>query len=413
MSSPGEPSFLNADTEEVETPREPFGRLFLRFLRFGFLAWGGPVAQIAMLKRELVEQERWISIPRFNRTLALYQVLPGPEAHELAVYFGMRSRGRVGGALAGLGFMLPGFLLMLALSWVYVRFGTDAAWVKAVFIAVQAAVAALILRAVQKIAEHAMTRRWLWLVAAGVFAAQLAQVPFLVSLAVGGLVSALAFRGSVRVAAAFGLLAIAATGGWILWRGDPPNEAIMGAGSQALMTASLASLLLLGLKAGLLTFGGAYTAIPVVREQAVVQGHWLSDAQFLDGLALSGVLPAPFIIFTTFVGYVGGGVLGACATTVGTFLPAFAFTLLAHERLETLVAKPGVNHFLDGVTAGVVGLIAATALPLVGGVLSHPFTIAVAVLAFITLWKWKHRLATPAVIGAAGLAGLGFFPFAK
>src|SRR5688572_20662664 len=113
----------NTPEMEPPIPHESYGRLFLRFLRFGFLAWGGPVAQIGMLKQELVDEEHWISKERFNRVLGVYQVLPGPEAHELCVYFGMLARGRIGAVLAGLGFMLPGFVLMLALSWLYVRIG--------------------------------------------------------------------------------------------------------------------------------------------------------------------------------------------------------------------------------------------------------------------------------------------------
>jgi chromate transporter len=108
------------ESDGYEVPKEPWLQLFLRFLRFGALAWDGPVAQIAMIRQELVDEERWISSGHFNRVLAVYQVLPGPEAHELCVYFGMRSRGRWGGVLAGLGFMLPGFVLMFALSWAYV-----------------------------------------------------------------------------------------------------------------------------------------------------------------------------------------------------------------------------------------------------------------------------------------------------
>src|SRR5215218_1959459 len=139
---------MTATTEVMHPAHESYSKLFLRFLRFGFLAWGGPVAQIAMIRRELVDEEHWISNERFNRTLAVYQVLPGPEAHELCVYFGMRSRGRVGGLLAGLGFMLPGFVLMFLLSWVYVRYGLKTTGTFAVIFAmVQAAVAALIVRA--------------------------------------------------------------------------------------------------------------------------------------------------------------------------------------------------------------------------------------------------------------------------
>ncbi|MDQ3100230.1 MAG: chromate transporter, partial [Bacteroidota bacterium] len=111
-------------------PQESLFALFFRFLRFGSLAWGGPVAQIAMIKKELVDNEQWITHDKFNRVLAVYQALPGPEAHELCVYFGMIARGRWGGFLAGLGFMLPGFLLILLLTWLYVQFGLDSALVR-------------------------------------------------------------------------------------------------------------------------------------------------------------------------------------------------------------------------------------------------------------------------------------------
>src|SRR5688572_24886684 len=144
---------MSSETDSI--PHQPLGALFLRFLRFGLLAWGGPVAQIAMLQRELVEEEKWISPERFNRAYAVYQMLPGPEAHELCVYFGTLARGRLGGLLAGLGFMLPGLVLMLAVSWAYVRFGIDSPAFAAVFAGVQVAVLALIVRGVHRIGSHA------------------------------------------------------------------------------------------------------------------------------------------------------------------------------------------------------------------------------------------------------------------
>lgn len=147
-------------------PPEFYSRLFLRFLRFGLLAWGGPVAQIDMIRHELVECERWVTHDRFLRTLAVYQVLPGPEAHELCVYFGLLSRGRLGGVLAGLGFMLPGFLLMLLLSWLYAGQGIDQGSMAAAFAGVQPAVVALIVRAIGRIGSRALTTAWLGLLAA-------------------------------------------------------------------------------------------------------------------------------------------------------------------------------------------------------------------------------------------------------
>src|SRR5688572_14234057 len=176
-----------ATMSEPQVPHEPLGKLFLRFLKFGFLAWGGPVAQIAMIRQELVTEEKWVSPQHFNRVLAMYQVLPGPEAHELCVYFGMLSRGRIGGILAGLGFMLPGFILMFILSWLYVRYGLKTSGTFAtVFAAVQAAVAALIVRAVHRIGGHVLADRWLWVIALVATVAQLSGVHFSISLIAGG-----------------------------------------------------------------------------------------------------------------------------------------------------------------------------------------------------------------------------------
>jgi chromate transporter len=145
------------NTSEASEPALPtlsHGQIFLRFLRFGFLAWGGPVAQIAMIRRELVDEERWISSSRFNRLLAVYQVLPGPEAHELCVHIGMLPGGRLGGFLAGLGFMLPGFVLMFALSWLYFQIDISQSALGPIFLGVQVAVIALIVRAVHRIGGH-------------------------------------------------------------------------------------------------------------------------------------------------------------------------------------------------------------------------------------------------------------------
>lgn len=174
-NAPGEP--LGAQMKNG-IPRLSLFSVFLRFLRFGAVAWGGPVAQIGMIRQELVDQEGWIDRDKFNRVLAVYQVLPGPEAHELCVYFGTLARGRLGGIMAGLGFMLPGFLLMLLLSWAYVHHGLQLEGWESIFVAVQAAVAALIVRAIFRIGGHVLEDRWLWVVAAVAMLAQLAGLHF-------------------------------------------------------------------------------------------------------------------------------------------------------------------------------------------------------------------------------------------
>ncbi|HZI13803.1 MAG TPA: chromate efflux transporter [Myxococcus sp.] len=395
---------------EPRPPSESYGRLFLRFLHFGALAWGGPVAQIAMLKAELVERERWVSPARFNRALAVYQVLPGPEAHELCVYFGTLARGRLGGVLAGLGFMLPGFLLMLALSWAYLRFGLVSPHVLAVFGAVQAAVGALIVRAVARIGGHALVNRWLWGVAAGAALAQAAGVHFALSLGAAGLVYLLAREGKRAAALLLAGAGLVLLGVLVARQGLPalaaPMLADAGTASTALARPSLSALLWSGLRSGLLTFGGAYTVIPFLQRDAVEVGGWMTNAQFLDGLALSGILPAPLIIFSTFVGYLGGGLPGALVLTVGIFLPAFAFTLLGHDFFERALHQPRLRLFLDGVTAGVVGLIAVTTVGLLRASLTGPLTLGIFALALAALFRWHSKFLIPLVIAGAALAGL-------
>jgi chromate transporter len=389
-------------------PAEPLGRLFLRFLHFGCLAWGGPVAQIAMLRQAFVEEERWVSSEHFNRMLAMYQILPGPEAHEMCVYFGMLARGRVGGLLAGLGFMLPGFVLMFALSWLYVRYGLETHPALAVvFAAIQAAVAALVVRAVARIGRHVLLDRWLWLIAAGSFVAQLLGVGFAVTLAAGGLIyfAARRFRpelaGLVAAACCVALAILAYRTGFELQALQIGEDSR----GDARSAASFPELFLSGLRTGLLSFGGAYTAIPILQHDAVIAGAWMSHAQFLDGLGLSGLLPAPLIIFGTFVGFIGGGAPGALLLTLGIFLPAFAFTLVAHDPLERLLHHPRVHAFLEGVTAAVVGLIAGTAGSILIGTLSGTMTLFVFVLALAALFYWNNRLLVPMVIAGAALSG--------
>ena len=394
-----------------QVPTESWLRLFSRFLRFGALAWGGPVAQIAMIRQELVDEERWISSAHFSRVLAVYQVLPGPEAHELCVYFGMRSRGRWGGVLAGLGFMLPGFVLMFVLSWAYVRYGLQMQSVAAVFAAMKVAVGALIVRAVIRIGGHVVTDRWLWGVAIVATAAQLAGVHFGIILTVGGLFYLLARRQFERFAWPLAALAVAGVVGYVVSTGGLAGFDVLSGSAAAVETARrdgmpLLALFWSGLKAGLLTFGGAYTVIPFLQRDAVTQGAWMSNTQFLDGLALSGLLPAPLIIFSTFVGYLGGGPWGAVVITIGIFLPAFTFTLIGHDALEGLVHQPRIRLFLEGVTAGVVGLIAGTTLALLKVSLTGLEAVMLFALVLAVLFLSKARLVIPVVIAAAALWGL-------
>lgn len=404
MASIEHPAPANAALDDARPPELSYPALFVRFLRFGMMAFGGPVAQIAMIRRELVEEERWIASDRFNKLLAVMQVLPGPEAHELCVHLGIRAKGRLGGLLAGLGFMLPGLVLMLALAWLYTRLLIQGTLLGAAFLGVQAAVIAVIVRAVHRIGEHILLDPWLWAAAISAAVASLAGVSFWIVLPAAGLAYALGSTGRYALAAAVVALAIGVAA--LTWAG---SWGVAGNVAGARETApTTAALFWTGLKGGLLTFGGAYTAIPFIRNDTVGRG-WMTDAQFLDGLGLSGILPAPLVIFATFVGWISGGLPGALAMTAGMFLPAFAFSLLFYDRLEAVVEHKRLQLFLAGVAAGVVGLIVVTVVDLVRTTAARtPGLVASALIfavALAVLYRWKSKLATPVVLAIGACAG--------
>lgn len=398
---------------QSDAAAESLPRIFLRFLRFGILAWGGPVAQIAMIKRELVEEERWIEPARFNRLLAIYQVLPGPEAHELCVHFGMMKGKRLGGVLAGLGFMLPGLALVLAVAWLYQRIDLKQPEIAAAFAGVQIGVITLIVRAVHRIADHTLTSPWLWGIGLASAAAAALDVSFWVTLPAAGLayaaVAGKRFAVAVLVIVAAVILALSVGGDSLLIGSHVPGGTVPQSEPGSV---SAIALFVSGLKAGLLTFGGAYTAIPFVRGDAVGRG-WITDGQFLDSLALSGIIPAPLIIFATFVGYIAGGFAGALAITAGIFLPAFAFSLLFYDHLERVIENEGLHRFLEGVAAGVVGLIAVTGFQLGWNVSRTVPSVLWGAVFFATglalLYLWRSKLNVPAVVLGSGLAGVVAF----
>jgi chromate transporter len=364
--------------------------LFLRFLRFGALAWGGPVAQIAMIKEECVDQEGWVSEETFKKTLAVYQILPGPEAHELCVYFGRVRRGKLGGLLAGLGFMLPGFVLMLALSIVYVE-AEIADSLDELFYGLAAAVGAIVARALVRLGSSFITDRPLAVIAACVFALTLLDAAsFVLVLAGGGI-------------------------GYELWtsagryshrpRALSPDVLALATVAGVVTISLTAEIFLEGLKAGLLSFGGAFTVIPFLQESSVQGEAWLTDSQFVDGLALSGVLPAPLIIFSTFVGYLAGGLAGSLAMTLGIFLPAFLGPIFLHRRLVAVAENERIRPFLLGVGAAVVGLIAAVTVDIVEtGVVDLP-TGLLSVAAFTALMLFHSKLTVLWVVLGCGIVG--------
>lgn len=360
--------------------------IFLTFLRFGFNAWGGPVAQIDMLREELVMEKNWISKEKFKRVLAIYQALPGPEAHELCVYFGMIKGGRVGAILAGLGFMLPGLTLMLLLSWLYVSIGNSFLVYGAGIIP---AVTALIVRASHRIAVHTLHNSSLVITALIAIALTSFGTHFLWVFLICALWHVSWLKGRYKSAI---LLVVTAMSIFFLSEGKLFETSLNQGGRNDLFVE--------GLKAGLLSFGGAYTTIPFLQESLV--GHYprITEQGFYDGLAIASMIPAPLVIFGTFLGFVAKGLDGALWMTAGIFLPAFSFTLIGHKWLEKLVNNSALHGILDSVAAAVVGILALTALNIFikkiwfGDVL----TMAIFGFALASLYLVKKKWITPLVM---------------
>ena len=365
--------------------------IFLRFLRFGLLAWGGPAAQISMISRECVEEEGWVDEETFKKTLAVYQVLPGPEAHELCVFFGRMRRGKMGGFLAGLGFMLPGFLLMLAASVLYVEAGLADRF-EDLFYGLQAAVGALVAMAIVRLGRNFITDVPLGIIAAGAFALTVGlDLTFVLVLILSGLAYwAWQATGASKVTGSFAAL---------------PLGKVAAVVAGAITFSLTAEIFIEGLKAGLLTFGGAYTVVPFLQDRAVDAQGWLTQDQFLDGIALSGILPAPLIIFSTFVGYIAGGMAGALAMTLGIFLPAFVFPIFFHRQLVGLAERPALQPVLLGVAAGVIGLIAAVTVQILDASIVDVPSAVLAIGAFACLYRWQAKLTVLFVVFGCGVIG--------
>ncbi|KAK4122329.1 chromate transporter [Parathielavia appendiculata] len=361
--------------DNSNVPKMSFLKLFwFFFYNFGLFAWGGPVAQIALIKDKLVVQDKWITLTRFQRVFSVYQILPGPEAAELCMFFGCLSAGRIGGIIAGMAFILPGFLLMLLASYVYTLAGFENQYFNASFRALQPIVAAMILRATHKIAEHSVRKHdtkkidpFLVIIAVCTAINCALRLNIFISLGLYGTIYMFIARRLWIPAAVLFALQYCGYAIYAVFRGVPsPVSLALGVARAP----SLINLFVLGLVSGSLSFGGAYTAIPFVQVEAVLLGAWLPQSVFIDGIAIGNILPAPLVIFATFVGFqgaylengsLGNAFAGAIIITLGMFFPCFLFTIAGHELLERLVRNQFLASFFDGLCGSVIGVIAMIA----------------------------------------------------
>ncbi|HSW21982.1 MAG TPA: chromate efflux transporter, partial [Burkholderiaceae bacterium] len=386
----------------ADAPPAPvsFWEAFRFWLKLGFISFGGPAGQIAIMHSELVERRRWISERRFLHALNYCMVLPGPEAQQLATYIGWLMHRTWGGIVAGGLFVLPSLFILIALSWIYLRFG-DVPIVAGVFYGIKPAVTALVLHAAHRIGTRALKNGWMWAIAAAAFIAIFAfDTPFPAIVAAAALIGHFGAKHSPQVFAMGGNHgSAAATYGPALIDDDTPTPAharfsrahlakvlAAGVGMWALVMAALiafqgwqGTLAQMGwffTKAALLTFGGAYAVLPYLYQGAVEHHHWLSAPQMIDGLALGETTPGPLIMVVAFVGFVGGwlrqvlgpdalvagGALAATVVTFFTFLPSFVFILAGGPLVEATHGRLGFTAPLSAITASVVGVIVNLAL---------------------------------------------------
>jgi chromate transporter len=433
-----------------------FAEAFRFWLKLGFISFGGPAGQIAIMHTELVERRRWISEKRFLHALNYCMVLPGPEAQQLATYIGWLMHRTAGGVTAGVLFVLPSLFILIALSWIYMRFG-HVPVVAGIFYGIKPAVAALVLHAAHRIGSRALKNRWMWAIAAASFIAIFAfGAPFPAIVATAALAGYLGSRWVPGVfAAGGGHGATHKHFGKALIDDDTPPPAharwsraflakviAAGLGLWLAAMAGLAglhgldgTLVQMGLffsKAALLTFGGAYAVLPYVYQGAVEHYHWLSATQMMDGLALGESTPGPLIMVVAFVGFVGGwlqeaagawgpfagGVAAATVVTFFTFLPSFIFILAGGPLIEATHGRLGFTAPLSAITAAVVGVILNLALFFAYHVVwpqgfagrFDPIAATIAVVAAIALFRWRVGvIALLAMCAAAGLAATVLF----
>jgi chromate transporter len=427
-----------------------FREALLYWLKLGFISFGGPTGQIAVMHQELVERRRWISERRFLHALNYCMVLPGPEAQQLATYIGWMMHGIRGGIAAGALFVLPSLFILIALSWIYMMWGSTPL-VAGILYGIKPAVTAIVLYAAWRIGSRALRNEMLWAISAAAFVAiYFFNLPFPAIVLAAGVIGFAGGRIAPQKFSTGGGHADAKTDyGPSLIDDNTPTPAHarfrwsglarVVASGLALWFVTLGAVVLLHgwdgtlsrmgwffTKAALFTFGGAYAVLPYVVQGAVQHFQWLTPVQMIDGLALGETTPGPLIMVVAFVGFVGAwthavfgsdssvpaGIAGALAATWFTFLPSFVFIFAGAPVIETTHRQPRLTAPLTGITAAVVGVIANLAVFFAVHVfwpeglhdrLEWP-ALLIALGAVVALFRYKAGIIP--VIGACAAAGL-------
>ena len=380
----------------AEGPLAPAGlrELAWYFLRLGALGFGGPIALVGYMQKDLVEDRHWFSQKDYLQGLAFCQLSPGPLAAQLAIYLGWLRAGVLGGSLTGIAFILPSFVMVVAIAELYVRFGS-LAWIQGAFYGIGAAVIAIIARSAVKLIRVTIGRDWmLWAVFSAMAittAWKESEIVWLFVLcgAIAMLVKApptLSARRSMPIAL--------------------PNLSGLITGVHGVAAlGTIGTLFLFFAKAGAFVFGSGLAIVPFLYGGVVRDFHWLTERQFVDAVAVAMITPGPIVITAGFIGYLVGGVVGAVAAAFAVFAPPYLFVLLGAPYYRRFAAVLQVKAFVQGVSAAAVGAIAGAAYILARRSLIDLPTVLIAIVTFAIL-TLTRKISEPVLILAAGLVGV-------
>lgn len=391
----------DATTQTPTTATRPpysLWQLIVYFWRLGALGFGGPVALVGYMRRDLVEQRGWITEADYKEGLALAQLAPGPMAAQTAIYLGYVHYRILGATLVGLAFVLPSFFMVVALGWAYSRYG-GLTWMQAVFYGVGAAVIGIIAISAHKLTVKSVGQdKLLWAI-------------FLVLAAV-----------TVITESEIAWLFLAA--GVLVWLVRAPPKRWGGGGLAALAPVDLAPasgllttldwtlLTQLGVffaKAGAFVFGSGLAIVPFLYGGVVTEHQWLNEKQFVDAVAVAMITPGPVVITVGFIGYLVAGFPGACVAALATFLPCYLFTIIPAPYFKKYGKLPAIVAFVDGVTAAAIGAITGSVIVLAKRAIVDVPTALLALATVAILWRYK-KLQEPVIVAGAALIGLLIYP---
>ena len=370
----------------------PLSRLVAYFLRLGTVGFGGPIALVGYMQRDLVEDRHWVSNEDYLEGLAFSQLSPGPLAAQLANYLGWVHSGTLGATLAGIAFVLPSLLMVLALAAMYVHFGR-LAWIQGMFYGIGAAVSAIIVRIAWRLIQKTLGKDYLlWTVFAILAITTVWTESEMLSLFVLSGLIAMLIKAPPRVHGTRSQSLALAPMGFMGFYAS--------AGTKTVMT-----VFFFFLKAGAFVFGSGLAIVPFLYGGVVNRFHWLTERQFLDAVAIAMITPGPVVITSGFIGYLVAGPLGAFAATLAVFLPPYLLVVFVAPYYRRFAKNRQVKAFVQGVTAAAVGAIAGAAIILSRRAVMDLPTVLIAVVSLILLLRFK-KIPEPLIILGAGVVGM-------